>query len=334
MPLFKPSPLVGSSSSLLAKLTVGARLHFGLLAFDSDESSFGGVGVMIDRPGLEVHASESEHFTTTGPLADRIESFARLWQLSTDLELPAVRITTRGQMRDHVGLGCGTQLGLAVGTLLSKLAGFPLPDIPALAATVDRAKRSAIGCYGFLLGGFLFETGHRNDNFPTLAYRGEMPPHWRFVLATQHEVHGRHGADEEEGFRQLDRVPEPTTARLRNLVEGEMIPHLKAADIGRFGEAVYEYGCLAGDCYASLQGGRYANPTCTDLVQRMRQFGITGVGQSSWGPTIFGLCEDGQQAEALCTQLRERYSESQLQLEISQPNNRGVQLEWASPGGC
>ncbi|MEW4564577.1 hypothetical protein AB1K70_18700 [Bremerella sp. JC770] len=331
MPLFKSSPLAATSPSLIAKLTVGARLHFGLLAFDSDETSFGGVGVMIDRPGLEVHASEAEQFTTTGPLADRVEAFAQLWRQATDLDLPAVRMATRGQLRDHVGLGCGTQLGLAVGTLLSKLAGYPLPDIPTLAATVDRAKRSAIGCYGFLEGGFLFETGHRNDAFPSLAHRGEIPARWRFVLATQHEVHGRHGEDEEEGFRQLDRVPDPTTARLRQLVEGEMIPGLESADISRFGEAVYEYGCLAGDCYASLQGGRYANPTCTDLVQRMRSFGIAGVGQSSWGPTIFGLCEDGQQAEALCTQLRERYSESQLQLEISRPNNRGVQLEWASP---
>jgi len=333
MPLFKRSTLVGSTSSLLAKLTVGARLHFGLLAFDSDEASFGGVGVMIDRPGLEVHASETAEFTATGPLADRVEAFAHLWQQSTDLDLPAVRMATRGKLRDHVGLGCGTQLGLAVGALLSKLAGFPLPDVQALAGTVDRAKRSAIGCYGFLEGGFLFETGHQEDHFPRLAYRGELPRQWRFVLATQHQVHGRHGEDEEEGFRQLDRVPAPTTARLRELVEGEMIPGLETKNVDRFGNAVYEYGGLAGDCYASLQGGRYANPTCTDLVQRMRSFGISGVGQSSWGPTIFGLCEDGRQAEALCASLRERYSESQLQLEIAQPNNRGVQLEWASPGG-
>ncbi|WP_207396654.1 hypothetical protein [Bremerella alba] len=312
---------------------MGARLHFGLLAFDSDEASFGGVGVMIDRPGLEVHASEAEQFTATGPLAERIEAFANLWQRATDLNLPAVRMATRGQLRDHVGLGCGTQLGLAVGTLLSKLADFPLPDIQTLAATVDRAKRSAIGCYGFLEGGFLFETGHHAETFPQLTYRADLPPAWRFVLATQHEVHGRHGEDEEEGFRQLAPVPAPTTARLRQLIEGEMIPGLESADVRRFGESFYEYGCLAGDCYASLQGGRYANPTCTDLVQRMRSFGISGVGQSSWGPTIFGLCEDGRQAEALCTQLRERYSESQLQLEISRPNNRGVQLEWASSGG-
>ncbi len=285
---------------------------------------------MIDRPGLELHASQALEFSAAGLLSDRIEAFAQLWKQTTELELPAVRLATKGQLRDHVGLGCGTQLGLAVGTLLSKLAGYPLPDIPTLASTVDRAKRSAIGCYGFLEGGFLFETGHREHAFPRLAYRGEFPPNWRFVLATQREVHGRHGEEEEEGFRQLDRVPAPTTARLRELVEGEMIPGLEVADISRFGESVYEYGCLAGDCYASLQGGRYANPTCTDIVQRMRAFGINGVGQSSWGPTIFGLCEDAHQAEALCTQLRERYSESQLQLEISQPNNRGVQLEWAS----
>ncbi len=329
MSLFKPSPQPALDAPLLAKVAVGARLHFGLLAFHAEDSSFGGVGVMIDRPGLEVFANRADSFCVIGPLTDRVDSFARQWQAYAGLKLPAVRLATRGQLRDHVGLGCGTQLGLAVATLLSKLADFPLPDLSTLASSVDRAKRSAIGCYGFLEGGFLFETGHRDDSFPRLAFRGSLPEEWRFVLATQHAIQGRHGEDEEEGFRQLESVPEPTTERLREMVEGEMIPALQTSDCDRFGEAVYEYGCLAGDCYSELQGGRYANLTCTDIVQRMRSFGITGVGQSSWGPTIFGICEDARQAEALCALLRERYSENELQLEIAEPNNHGAQLEWA-----
>ncbi|PQO41936.1 hypothetical protein [Blastopirellula marina] len=333
MSLFKPSPLPEIRSPLIAKIRVGARLHFGLLAFDSDEAAFGGVGAMIDRPGLEVQASEADTFATVGPLASRIEAFAQIWQHSTGLKLPAVRLATRGTLEDHVGLGCGTQLGLAVATLLSKLADFPLPNLETLAGTVDRAKRSAIGCYGFLQGGFLFETGHREHHFPQLEYRGELPDTWRFVLAIQRQVRGKHGQEEEAGFRQLDRVPQPTTCRLRTLVEQAMIPALAQADIDQFGEAVYEYGALAGDCYSALQGGRYANPTCTEVVQRMRAFGIAGVGQSSWGPTIFGLCESVGQAEALSAALRERYSEHEMTLEISEPNHTGAQLEWARPGG-
>ncbi|MEW4453650.1 hypothetical protein AB1L30_13335 [Bremerella sp. JC817] len=333
MSLLKPSPLADAYSPLLAKLTVGSRLHFGLLNFDSDDASFGGVGMMIQRPGLEVHASFSPKFIANGPLASRIEAFAQLWQQATLKKLPTVRLSTRGELRDHVGLGCGTQLGLAIGTLLSKLTQHPLPDLPSLVDTVGRAKRSAIGCYGFLQGGFLFETGHQQEEFPDLAYRGDVPESWRIVLATQQKIHGRHGHDEEESFRQLDPVPPPTTSRLRQLIEGEMTPGLEAAEIDRFGEAVYEYGCLAGDCYGSVQGGRYANPTCTELVQRMRAFGIAGVGQSSWGPTIFGICEDIDQAQALCTHLHERYSEHEMHLEISEPNNHGAQLEWASTDG-
>ncbi|PQO37820.1 hypothetical protein DTL21_07700 [Bremerella cremea] len=333
MSLFKPSPLPDYCSPLIAKISVGARLHFGLLAFDSDEAAFGGVGAMIDRPGLEVQASEADTFNAVGPLADRIEEFAQMWQRSTAYELPAVRLATRGALEDHVGLGCGTQLGLAVATLLSKLADFPLPDLETLARTVDRAKRSAIGCYGFLQGGFLFETGHRAYHFPQLEYRGELPADWRFVLAIQRDVHGKHGSEEEAGFQQLERVPQPTTSRLRELVVQAMIPALEAADIERFGEAVYQYGALAGDCYSALQGGRYANPACTEVVQRMRSFGIAGVGQSSWGPTIFGLCDNVAEAEALSAGLRERYSEHEMTLEISEPNHGGAHLEWAQPGG-
>lgn len=312
---------------LLAKLTVGARLHFGLLAFEDEESSFGGTGVMIDRPGLELRMYLADSFHAGGVLSDRILHFARLWQEATARKLPRVHLAARGTLRDHAGLGCGTQLGLAVGTLLSKAAQFPLPDLETLAATVNRARRSAIGCHGFLQGGFLLETGHRQPHgFPKLAFRAPLPSSWRIVLAIQRQVHGRHGEEEESGFRELARIPGSTTDQLLRLVRNEMIPGLEQRDARRFGEAVYEYGCLAGDCYVSLQGGRYANRLCEELVQRMREFGISGVGQSSWGPTIFGLCEDALQAEALFAHLRERYSENEMHLEISQPMNEGARL--------
>ncbi len=283
---------------------------------------------MIDRPGLEVQMAAADQFSSAGPLAERITRFAQRWQRNTGLELPSVHLTARGSLRDHVGLGCGTQLGLAVGTLLSKAAQYPLPDLATLSGTVDRARRSAVGCYGFLHGGFLLEMGHRPEQaFPELAYREELPAGWRFVLAIQRQVQGRHGKDEELGFRHLPQVPPETTRRMLQWVQQEMIPGLQAQDVRRFGEAIYEYGALAGDCYAALQQGRYANRLCTQLVHEMRQFGIAGVGQSSWGPTIFGLCQDAQEAEALSAHLRERYSESELHLEVAAPKNDGARLE-------
>jgi predicted sugar kinase len=46
---------------------------------------------------------------------------------------------------------------------------------------------------------------------------------------------------------------------------------------------------VIGDYFAQVQGGRYSNPATADSIKFMQQIGAYGVGQSSWGPTCYGL---------------------------------------------
>ena len=71
-----------------------ARLHLGMLSFGvPDIRAYGGVGVMIDRPGVHLRMTRGrpatgDRFPTTGPLADRTAAFARAcveaWRLDDD----------------------------------------------------------------------------------------------------------------------------------------------------------------------------------------------------------------------------------------------------------
>jgi hypothetical protein len=58
---------------------------------------------------------------------------------------------------------------------------------------------------------------------------------------------------------------------------------------GRIFEGIVttENGGWAGRCFASAQGGVFSSPLTKRLVVFVRELGLTGVGQSSWGPMVF-----------------------------------------------
>ena len=116
------------------------------------------------------------------------------------------------------------------------------------------------------------------------------------------------------------------TTRLKGLLEERMLPALAEADCRAFGESVTEYGYVAGGCYRPIQPERYAGPICCRLVEQMRAMGIAGVGQSSWGPTIFGICASAAEAESTAEALRQDWSASEMEILVTAPANLGATL--------
>ena len=163
----------------MARVRTASRLHFGLLSLAGQTQawpdargrallparSFGGVGLMVDRPGVEVSAAPAEEWSAEGPLAGRAlefaRRFARSWRDETGEEVPPRRLVVGRSAPEHAGLGTGTQLGLAVGRLLASACGLAM-SAPELARRVGRGGRSALGVHGFERGGLLVEAGKGN----------------------------------------------------------------------------------------------------------------------------------------------------------------------------
>ena len=134
-----------------ARVAAPSRLHFGLLSFgEGDGRRFGGLGAMIDRPGLRLTLRAADRFSTEGPLADRAAEFARRVAAACGWKGdPPCAIQIEAAPPEHVGLGTGTQLGLAVAAALQPLLSPAPASVEQLAAMVSRGVRSAIGTHGF-----------------------------------------------------------------------------------------------------------------------------------------------------------------------------------------
>ena len=306
------------------------RLHFGLTSLGHDvvQPQFGGVGVMVDAPGVHLQITSAEQFTTAGPLCERVAKFAA--SISDHLRLPAlpkVNVQVLAAPREHVGLGVGTQLGLSLAAGLAECLGFPWRDPLRLGQLTRRGRRSAIGTYGFLLGGFIVDAGHHtNEPLGQLAYRGDFPAEWRFALLTPLKKSGRAGAEEDRAISNLPPVPRAVTQELEQLTTSQLIPALESHDFATFSEALYRYGCLAGKCFAPVQGGTFTSPETARLITWLRAQYIAGVGQSSWGPTVFALLPNSESAQKLHTTLRDKPEFLDYEFVVAAAANQGAMV--------
>jgi beta-ribofuranosylaminobenzene 5'-phosphate synthase len=305
------------------------RLHFGMFGFGcADRAQFGGVGAMIEPPCLEVKISPADRFAVHGALTDRarlvVELLVNRWKLPM---LPACEVAVHSP-RDHTGLGVGTQLNLAIATGLRRFLDLPDISLPELAATVGRGSRSAVGTYGFQLGGLVVDAGKEaGQTLGKLATRVALPDAWRFVLFCQSDECGLAGPSEATAFERLAAVPAHVTRELWAITNDEILPSVEQADCRKFGEAVYRFGRLAGECFAAVQNGPFASREIEQLVDCIRNFGVPGAGQSSWGPTVFAVTDGDEEARRLIEWIREQSNGVEYDYSIARPNNCGAALE-------
>jgi len=313
-----------------------SRLHFGLLRFEQAAGpSYGGLGMVIAEPRWTIALEPSDQWAADGVGFQRGLEFARrvLEKIDVPRKPAALRLRITSAIPAHRGFGGGTQLALAVAAGIRALVGLPRATAAELAALAGRGQRSAVGAHGFVHGGLIWETGRRpGEPLGRLAARVGVAKPWRVVLINTREAAGLSGKPEVEAFCALPPVPPATTQRLKRLAEEQILPAAERASLDDFGEAVYEYGRLSGECFAPVQGGPYASPTIADCIRAIRQLGVAGAGQSSWGPTVFAVTENLRQADWLVESLRGRSPAAEYKFQITVPDNSGATITQLAPG--
>jgi len=310
-------------------ISAPSRLHFGLWSLaDGHERHFGGLGAMIDRPQFNLKITGAAQLHASGPDAGRAIHFARRWAKFHRLEIPHCHIEIHSAIPAHSGLGSGTQLALAIAAGLSASCDLPEQSPQELALSVGRGLRSAVGTYGFAFGGLIVEQGKLPEEpISPLDCRLDLPDGWRFILIRPQGLSGLAGDDELDAFGILPKVPQGVTDQLITLARDRLIPAAAIADFESFAENLYEYGRLSGECFATRQGGPFNGPLLTSIIQQIRDLGHCGVGQSSWGPTIFVVAPSQHAAERLVAELRSLRDAPTLELLVAPPNNNGAQVD-------
>jgi beta-RFAP synthase len=285
-------------------VTAPARLHFGMLdPAGLGPRRFGGCGVGVEYPRVVVRLAPGpgQQVTARGLQAERAAEFARRAAAAFGYA-GGVEIDVLEAIPPHIGLGSGTKLGLATARGMAELAGRQAEPVQ-LAQASGRGARSSIGCWTFAAPGLVVEAGVlEGGSISPLVARHPMPPQWRCVLAVPRGGEGLSGDAEKRFFEHLHEQPSGES-RVSRLLLTALLPGLVEEDIEEFGGALTEIQREIGSMFAARQGGVF-HPRAAPVVRALLDLGVKAVGQSSWGPTVYGIVDSPELAVDVADQLR------------------------------
>jgi beta-ribofuranosylaminobenzene 5'-phosphate synthase len=317
------------------RVDAGARLHFGFQNLSlAHERLYGGVGVALGSMGVVLEAEPAEEVVCEWPtFADYAERCCAI------LGVEGAAIDVVEGLPRHVGLGSGTQAALATLVAVAGAHGRT-PSVRERAPELNRGGRSGVGVATFEAGGFVVDAGHPTERFttdppdagewavPAVIARHDVPDSWRFLLVLPDGEAGRSGEDEDESMRTVIENADPSVAdSLSTLLTRQLLPAVAEGRLEAFGDAVGAFGRLNGAWYADEQGGVYRPPAGRVIDALSDVPAVRGVGQSSWGPAVYGVTDVSMAEEAIAATER---ALSELDVEgrihIAAPRNRGVEV--------
>lgn len=268
-----------------------ARLHFGLIDLNGDLGRmFGGLGVGINHPNVVLVAYPSAALVVTGQKAELVTALAQRFKEVYNVKTN-VTIDVKQEIPEHCGLGSGTQLALAVATAMAKLFNVKA-TAQELGLAMGRMQRTGVGTAIFAQGGFVVDGGKNIKNqscLPPLIFRQPFPEEWRFVVALPNVPKGLSNEKETTAFKKVAPMPPEEVGRICRLTMIKLLPAIAEHDIESFGDALTQIQNILGDNFAEVQGGRYTNASASETIAFIQKLGAYGVGQSSWGPALYGL---------------------------------------------
>lgn len=281
-----------------------SRLHLTLTDLTGSSGRVdGGVGISLEEPNILLEAERSGELSVEGENADRAMDAAKAVQ--EHLNLGGARITVRGGYRMHVGLGGGTQLGIAAARALCELYGQAL-SVRDIARIVSRGGTSGIGTAAFEMGGFLVDGGHsfgpggeKMSFSPSCACGGirpapviarhDFPKKWKIVLALPDVAAGAHGSREVDIFKQYCPLPAGEVHELCYQILVRMMPAVVEESLDDFGAAVNRVQEIG---FKKIEV-MLQHPVVHDLMSRMREAGAACTGLSSFGPAVYAITDGG-----------------------------------------
>lgn len=327
----------------MARVRSVSRIHITLIDLNGSLGRVdGSVGLTLNEPAMIVTTEIEEDdrgVEVIGAKGDTAEKARRTVEtVLEDLGVEAaVTVRFEGRYPEHVGLGSGTQTALSVATALHLDLVGEAPDPRELAVRLGRGGTSGIGVAAFEAGGFIVDGGHRfgpggkEDFRPSAASKGvppapvvsrlPVPDDWRFVLAIPDVEKGAHGKKEVDIFRRYCPVPSRDVERLCRLILMVMMPAVAEDDPEAFGRAVDE---IQGLGFKRVEVG-LQHPLVRSLMEVAREAGAYGAGLSSFGPTVYAVC-DTASAGTVARELRSSLEDVGGEVIVAEPRNEGAEV--------
>jgi beta-ribofuranosylaminobenzene 5'-phosphate synthase len=315
-----------------------SRIHITLTELSGNAGRVdGGIGITLDEPNIVVEAEPSREISVVGDSSNRALYAAQA--VADRFSLGGARLTIRSCYKQHVGLGGGTQLSIAVGKALCELYSRAVP-VREIAASVSRGGTSGIGTAAFERGGFIIDGGHtfgpgrdKSDFRPSSASKGVRPPpvimrhdfpiSWKILLAIPDIEKGAHGNKEVDVFRDYCPVPLKDVQELCYRILVEMVPSLVEKDLDGFAGAVNRIQDLG---FKKVEVG-LQHPIIKELMEEMKGAGAACAGLSSFGPTVYAVTDgETEEIEAAARAVMEDVGGTVF---VTKPRNEGARIRVA-----
>jgi len=316
-----------------------SRLHFSLIDMNGQLGRVdGSLGLALNYPNVVLEASKSEEIAVRGEERAFVEKLASVFL--KHFKIPSgAQIEVRSTIPKHVGLGSNTQLSLAVSSVLSRIYGVK-KTTRELAIIMKRGGTSGIGVAAFERGGLILDGGHsfgrdgeKQSFLPSSASKAQpapvlvryaFPEDWFFVIAIPHIHRGVHGEEEIRVFKERCPINAAYVGKACRIVLMKLLPALLERDIENFGSGLTE---LQDAGFASATRD-LMHPVVRRCIRFMLKKGAYGAGQSSFGPSTFGLVQGEDEAGRLRDLVAELLEEtSGGDVFCASANNRGATVK-------
>ncbi len=256
--------------------------------------------VSLDEPSILLEAERNKELMAVNENAQRALATARAVQ-------------------KHLGLGNGTQRGIATGKALCELYGQPL-SVREIACIIHQDGTSGIGTAAFEKEGFLIDDGHilgpGKDKMsfppspacgsvrpPSVTMRHDFPRDWDIILARPHVAAGAHETREVDIFQEYCSLPATEVYELCYQILVRMVSYLVEENLDEFGAAVNR----AQEIDFKKIEVMLQHPVVRQLMVQMREAGATCAGLSPFGPTMYVITDtQGRDIEAdACDAMRD-----------------------------
>ncbi len=269
--------------------------------------NFGSIGVALNEIATGLSVTCSDKLVVNGPSSKRAEKCIR--RICDELNVASrLKVDIEYAIPEHVGLGSGTQMSLAIGTALNAYYDLGL-SIRDIAQLTDRGKRSGIGIGVFEQGGLVVDGGRGEKTLtPPVISHMDVPDDWRFILVFDKRGQGLHGEQELNAFKALSPFPRQEAERLSYLLLMQALPAIAEHNIDMFGDVITQLQRSVGEHFSSAQGGVFTSDEVSVVMQWLEQQGAVAIGQTSWGPTGFCAVDNINKAESLVAEMQNKFS--------------------------
>ena len=291
------------------QISTPARIHLSLIDLNGSlERVDGGLGMCVNNPGFVIEFSDeiSDLFVFSGPkqykkdIVDLINKF----YLAFDLNPKPIAVKILKMISEHQGLGSKTQFLLTFAKGMCLLYGKTLTP-NEMAIFVGRGGTSGIGYQTFFNGGFVFDLGHSFGNgkekqsfLPSSAsisppalpfYQTKCPSNWKILLIQLNVKQGANKAEEVNIFQEYTPLKLSDVEKISHRILMQFIPGFIENNLGLMARSlnfINKHGFKKVEI--ELQ-----DPFVEVLIDKIFQEFESPVGMSSFGPTIFVICNSG-----------------------------------------